>query len=756
MRKRFSACAAVLALFFIASATYGSQADDTTITIQAQTPGPTVFISQLTLQASDASAVSSIQFTISPKAASVTRPLSGTYSQEYLLDRGYIDLTMGTIFLPVYGLYANYLNTVTLTYNFSDGSQKQATTTITTGALGNPCSYAIPTILQPRVPDAFLSYDFFLVRGACDASPAIMDTDGEIRWTSPFNTNSIREGSSTFYDNAIYLTRDSLLYRVDLDGTVTAISDYSSMGFVNFHHNIDRGKVGMVLDVDTDQYLESVNVEVDKSGNILKTWNLADIISAAMLAGGDDPSQFVGVTPEDWFHNNATAYRRSDNTLIVSSREDFVIGLDYDTKAIKWILGDSTKQWFLFPSLAQFALTLPSGTIPPVGQHAVSVTLDDNIFLMDNGRNSEFHEPPGVNHDFSFPRSYVTDLENGTATELFEYPGVERVYSDFCGSAYEDAKSNYLVDYAYIDTGTSARILGYNAAGVKVFDYQYASGGCANAYNSLPLHLETTKFPSVGPQSLNLSTRAAVGTGDDVLIGGFIVTGNAPKRLILRVLGPSLANAGLTMPLADPVLTVYDATGAVVAMNDNWESDAGAAEITANRLAPADPAEAATVVNLEPGSYTTVVSGSAAGTGVALFEAFDLSPTAGSVLANLSARGFVGTGDNVLIGGFIVGDVASSTVVLRVLGPSLSSDVVTQPLADPSLTVYDGNGFALASNDNWQNDPNATDVEGQGLAPGDSAEAALLLNLPAGSYTAIASGNGGSSGVALFEVYNLE
>ncbi len=756
MHTKIAAAAAAFALLFSASLSYGTEADDTTITIQAQTAGPTVFISQLTLQASDARVISSIQFTIAPKPSSVTRPLSASYSQPYLLDRGYADLATGTIFLPVYGLYANYLNTVTLTYNFSDGSQKQDTTTITTGPLGNPCSYALPTVLQPRVADAFLSYDFFLVRGACDASPAILDTDGEVRWTSPFNTTSIREGSSIFYNNAVYLTRDSLLYRVDLDGTVTTIADYSSLGFVNFHHNIDRGKVGMVLDVDTDEYLESVNVEVDSEGNILKTWNLATIISAAMLAGGDDPSQFVAMTPEDWFHNNATAYKRSNDTLIVSSREDFVIGLDYETNAIKWILGDPTKQWFLFPSLAQFALTLQSGTVPPVGQHAVSVTVDNNLLLMDNGRNSEFHDPPGVNHEFSLPRKYMIDLPSGTATELFDYPGDERVFSDFCGSAYEDAKSNYLVDYAYIDLGTSARILGYNAAGIKVFDYQYASGGCANAYNSLPLHLESTKFPAVGPQSLNLSTRSKVGTDEEVLIAGFIVTGTAPKSLVLRAIGPSLADAGVSMPLADPVLTVFDATGAVVAMNDNWERDANAAGIIANRLAPADSAEAATLVNLEPGAYTTVISGSAAGTGVALFEAYDLSPLAGSVLANLSARGFVGTGDNVLISGFIVGEVASSTVVLRVLGPSLSSSTVNQPLADPVLTIYDSNGIVLASNDNWQNDPNASDVELQGLAPSNSVEAAILLNLPAGSYTAIASGNDGGTGVALLEVYNLE
>ena len=129
----------------------------------------------------------------------------------------------------------------------------------------------------------------------------------------------------------------------------------------------------MILDVDTVDQSESVNMEVDAEGTVLRTWKLADIISAAMIAGGDDPHQFVDPAPNDWFHNNACAYRSSDNSLIVSSRENFVIALDYDAGIIKWILGDPTKHWYQFPSLRQFSLTLPPGTLPPIGQHALSV-----------------------------------------------------------------------------------------------------------------------------------------------------------------------------------------------------------------------------------------------------------------------------------------------------------------------------------------------------------------------------------------------
>src|SRR5262249_23468235 len=158
------------------------------------------------------------------------------------------------------------------------------------------------------------------------------------------------------------------------------------------------------------------------------------------------------------------------------------------------------------------------------------------------------------------------------------------------------------------------------------------------------LHLENTKFPTVGPQVLNLSTRGLTSSGDNVLIGGFIVTGTDPKQVVLRALGPSLANSGLTGTLADPVLTLYDSDGHVVASNDNWQEGPGAAAVAADGRAPTDPLEAATLQTLIPGAYTSVVNGRHFGPGIALAEIYDLSPSQTSRLANLSTRGFVGTG----------------------------------------------------------------------------------------------------------------
>jgi arylsulfate sulfotransferase len=739
----------------------GSQADDTTITIDSQMAGATPFISQLTLTASDTSVLKSVQFTITPKAGSVTRPLSATYSNSYLTGRGYLQPETGQIFLPVYGLYAGFTNTVTLTYYFLDGSSKQDSTTVTTATFDDPCGYDNPTVLQARTDSTALSYDYIMVKGSCsDFSPAIIDTDGALRWVGPAGVSNF---SATFFDNAVYIGGiggSAGLYRIDLDGTVSFLASYSDLGITYIHHNFDRGKVGVILDANTESWLESVNVEVDASGKVVKTWKLGDIISAAMIAGGDDPSQFVYDSPNDWFHNNAATYNRADDSLIVSSRENFLICIDYETSAIKWILGDPTKNWHQFPSLAKYALALAPGSLPPIGQHAVSVTYDQDVMVFDNGENSRFQFPQGDRRLWVSPRKYQIDVEAKVATEVWNYEMDQSIFSPFCSSVYEDAPLNYLIDYAMVNgaglPNSYAQLLGLDASGEKVFYYQYSTDFCEKTFNSIPLHLENTTFPTVGPQALNLSTRGTVGAADNALIGGFIVTGSEAKTVVLRALGPSLSDFGLSGVLADPILTVHDSSGAVIATNDDWQTDPGASEITANGLAPTNPSESATLQTLAPAAYTVVVAGKDLTPGIGLVEVYDLSPGSNSKLANISTRGSVGVNDDVLISGFIVGDVASATVVVRAIGPSLASFGVSEPLSDPTLTIYDVNGSAIASNDNWQDDANAADIEQNGLAPSDALESATVLYLPAGAYTTIVSGADGGTGVALAEVYDLD
>ena len=743
----------------LASAT---QADDTTITITGHTAGATTFISKLTLDVSNTTVLKSIQFAIDPKPGFGARPLSGTYSNDYLVSRGFEHPP--EIILPVYGLYAGYRNTVRLTYRFQDGSSKQAVTSIATAAFDDQgCGYNTPTKLQPRTNSTQLSYDYFFDRSACgDYSPVILDSDGALRWVSPLPTLNALFAASTFFDNGVYKTDGSELVRIELDGTALVVEDYSNIGAVHFHHNIDPGKTGLLLEPDTTTYFESTILEVDKTdGHLLKRFNMADIISAAMIAGGDDPSQFVFPTPTDWFHNNGATYNRADDSLVVSSRENFVICLDYNTTAIKWILGDPTKKWFQFPSLRKFAMGVAPGSTAPIGQHAPSITFDQGLLLFDNGQMSQFQNPPGAQRDYASPRKYTVDLVANVATEVWNYPANQNIHCPFCSSIYEDQPFNYLVDYALVNGGgppnvpTFAQLLGLDAAGERIFYYQYPTVGCNTAYNSIPIHLENSKFPAVGPQALNVSTRGLVGTGDNVLIGGFIITGADPKTLVLRALGPSLSGFGLSGVLADPVLSVYNSSGTLVATNDNWQSDPNHFIVESNGLAPSNLLESAAALSLVPGAYTVIVSGKDPTPGIGLVELYDLSPLSNSTLSNMSTRGSVGTLDNVLISGFIVGDVGSSTVVVRALGPSLASHGVSGVLSDPTLEIFDSTGSSIASNDNWLDNINWIDVRKNALSPVAQQESALVLHLPAGTYTAIVRGANGGTGIGLVEVYTL-
>jgi hypothetical protein len=258
-------------------------------------------------------------------------------------------------------------------------------------------------------------------------------------------------------------------------------------------------------------------------------------------------------------------------------------------------------------------------------------------------------------------------------------------------------------------------------------------------------------------QSQNISTRLQAQTGDKVGIGGFIITGTSPKNVLLRGLGPSLTQSGVVGALADPVLELHASDGSLILSNDNWRSDQEA-EIIASTIPPTDDLESAIVATLDPGAYTAILSGNNATTGIGLVEVYDLDGGVAAQLANISTRGFVGTGDNVMIGGVIIGPTGApdATVVVRAIGPSLAAVGVTDTMADPTLELHDGNGATIAFNDDWQDDPTqVVNLEAAHLAPTDSHESAIYTTVAPGNYTAIVQGNNGTTGIALVEVYNL-
>jgi hypothetical protein len=262
-------------------------------------------------------------------------------------------------------------------------------------------------------------------------------------------------------------------------------------------------------------------------------------------------------------------------------------------------------------------------------------------------------------------------------------------------------------------------------------------------------------------RQLNISTRLRVLTNDNALIGGFIITGTDPKKVMIRGIGPSLTALGVPGALQNPILELHDNTGATIAVNDNWHDAPNASEIGTSGLAPSNNSESAILQTLVSGSYTVVVRGVGNTVGIGLVEAYDLAQSTPTKLANISTRGFVDTGDNVMIGGFIVGaglgnnGSGSEKVVVRAIGPSLAAFGITNALQDPSLELHDGNGATIAVNDNWKDGGQAAAIQASGLAPSNDFESALLRVLPAGSYTAIVRGNANGTGVGLVEAYNL-
>jgi hypothetical protein len=286
--------------------------------------------------------------------------------------------------------------------------------------------------------------------------------------------------------------------------------------------------------------------------------------------------------------------------------------------------------------------------------------------------------------------------------------------------------------------------------------------------NRLISHLRTSFFlvfcslacavlPSCTTHITNFSTRASVETGQGVAIAGFIITGTQSTQVVIRGLGPTLTQDGLSGALADPFLSLFDGHGNVLWNNNNWK-DSQQAAIQATGLEPTNDLESAIVRTLAPGKYTAILSGKNGTTGIGLVEVYHLIANRFPLpaqLTNASTRGFVGTGQAVMIGGFIAGGGHTDIQVLvRGLGPSLTQHGVSDALADPVVRLFDGNGNLLRSNNNWK-DSQQAGIQATGLAPPNNLESAILQELAPGNYTAILSGRNNTTGIGLVEIYRL-
>lgn len=453
--------------------------------------GPSPFIQYVDLSGASFESLERVAYTIQPKPDARSKPVHVSYSRKSLQQKGYLQPDL-TVHLPVFGLYAGHSNQVQLQMTYSDDSVEELSHTVVTAPYVDPNGVLdSPSILTQRARGSQLGFDFFVLKTS-PGSPVVVDTDGEIRWT----TQGIASAESTaFHDNRFIVGSAMLVYRVELDGSIQTLVA-GRAGDVGFHHNIEYGRDGLLGEIDTAQDAGSTVIELDPFTGISKEWNLAGILAQLMAAQGDDPGAFVR-QGFDWFHSNSATYRASDNSLIVSSRENFLVALDYDSGEVRWILGDPAKYWYTFPSLRSKALTLQGTGDYPIGQHSVTITSDDLVMVFDNGfesLNQPAGAPAGSSRAYSRVVAYRIDPIARTARQAWEFDYGQSIHSAICSSAYNAPDGSMLIDYANASGGASARIVGLNSQREVAFDFEYPNRGCGVAWSAIPVPLEAVQY----------------------------------------------------------------------------------------------------------------------------------------------------------------------------------------------------------------------------------------------------------------------
>jgi hypothetical protein len=476
-----------------------TEAQKSDIAITGSAAGVTPFIASVQLTGQSTAQLTSVEFTIAQQPSTVSQPVDVTWSMTTLSSRGY--LSGNSINLPVFGLYSGYQNQVTFLLTFEDGSVQTLQHSILANAYTDPTGvYLNPTVIKARAPADTLGFNFFIMKSLV-GPPVIVDTDAKVRWAVPgTGTQAVYFADGQFVRGSNSSLAVTLL---QFDGTETTLPVNLPQSLLSsFHHNIDPGPNGLLAEFNgTDslgQGVEDILAEMAPFSTQppSQTFDMAQILSDYMTANGDDPTAFVrpGI---DWFHLNASTYDPSDHSVIVSSRENFLIKLDYSTHDIIWIFGDPTKYWYTFPSLRAKALLLDSAGLYPIGQHAVSITSDGYIMVFNDGLgslNQPSGEPAGLTRTYSAVSMYTVDAAAMTAHEVKDFDYGQSIYSSICSSSYEAPGKTYLVDYATAAGLTQARLVGLDSSLNVVFDFQYPSTPCGAAWNAIPISLENLQI----------------------------------------------------------------------------------------------------------------------------------------------------------------------------------------------------------------------------------------------------------------------
>jgi cyclophilin family peptidyl-prolyl cis-trans isomerase len=409
----------------------------------------------------------------------------------------------------------------------------------------------------------------------------------------------------------------------------------------------------------------------------------------------------------------------------------------------------ATSQWFINiadnggpPNNLDIRFTPPGGS--PAGPYTVFGKVVNNTMTAVDAISAVPRFNAGGPFD-NLPLRNYTSGNDVQVSNFVSVPGISKISP----LSYSVMSSNSTVANATI-SGTRLLVAGHQVGGATftVTATDFDGGTVSQNFN-----VNVIAAPG---RPVNVSTRLQVGAGDNALIGGFIMRGPSPKRLVIRGIGPS---TGLSGALADPVLELHNNTGATIAANDNWGDLPNAQELIDTGLAPQSPNEAAllTTVPSDPNNafYTAIVRGANNGTGIGLVEVYDVDSGPGSTLLNISTRGQVGVDPNALIGGFILGGTESKRILVRAIGPSLAAVGVPSALADPKLELRDANAALLDSNDDWGTSPNQAEILASGLAPTNAKESAVVRILSAAPYTAIVRGVNNTTGIGSVEVYQL-
>ncbi len=482
-----------------------TQAERAHVAIVSQAPGVTPFIRTLVVGMERFEDLASISYTIASKPGTRSSPVGVTYDKSWLDGRNTYAAADRRLTLPVFGLYANYRNAVTVTAVFADGSRHTEQVAMETPAHTAPDAfYGAPSVRVARTASALPGLDFIEIHNGV-TTPVVIDSDGNLRWVATGLADSI----TTLFDGDAFLVGDQMspvLYRMQMDGRLGAVT-LASPTLTNFHHDLAFGKAGLLAEMDAREggvaNVQSVLVELSRTGQVLRQWDMAQIFRDHMRAQGDDPANFVR-DGADWFHMNSAIYSSADNSLYVSSRENFVVKLDYDSGRIKWLLGDTTKHWYVnYPSLRALALR-PSGGHPPVGQHALSLDKEGRLLLFNNGAasfNQPAGTPAGITIPYSAPVKYAIDEQARTAKVAWTYEHDRNIVSDICSSAFNTGSSAYesdggaqLVTYSSAEVRTRARLIGLDQAGNVAFDYDYPSDGCSTAFLAKPIGFAALTF----------------------------------------------------------------------------------------------------------------------------------------------------------------------------------------------------------------------------------------------------------------------